>query len=106
MSVMDRPPKAASGAAQHQVSVTPVPAGVHESVSYAESQLTAVHVNLPKLLWQAVDAMANRLATTKTNIVVRALNKEAFFNRVHDEDPGAKVVVEHSNGDREYVNWV
>src|ERR1700730_585000 len=68
--------------------------------------LTSVHVNLPTVLWKAVAGMAEHFAMTKTNVLVRALNREAYFTRVLLEDPGAKVYVEHSNGDRESVAFV
>lgn len=76
------------------------------TAEYADGDLTAVHINVPKVLWQAVDAMAKRFGTSKTNIVVRALNKEAYFARIHREDPGARVVVEHSDGRQETVVFV
>jgi hypothetical protein len=73
---------------------------------YANGDLTAVHINVPKVLWRAVDAMAKRFATSKTNIVIRALNKEAYFARIQVEDPNARVIVEHSDGRRETVVFV
>lgn len=73
---------------------------------YTDTELTAVHINLPKILWQAVDAIAKAYGTTKTNVVVRALNKEAYFARVFRDDPKAKVVVERSDGTRETVVFV
>jgi hypothetical protein len=76
------------------------------TAEYADGDLTAVHVNVPKVLWRAVDAMAKRFGTSKTNIVIRALNKEAYFARVHIDDPNARVVVEHSDGRRETVVFV
>lgn len=73
---------------------------------YADSELVAVHMNLPKILWQAVDGLAKFSGTTKTNVVVRALNKEAFFAKVLKDDPHAQIVIEHSNGEKERVVFV
>jgi hypothetical protein len=81
-------------------------AGPDTKAEYAEGDLTAVHINLPKMLWRAVDVMAKRFGTSKTNIVVRALNKEAYFARIQAEDPNARVFVEHSDGRRESVVFV
>jgi hypothetical protein len=77
-----------------------------ERAAYTEADLTAVHINVPKVLWRAVDTMAKRFGTSKTNIVIRALNKEAYFARIQVEDPDARVVVEHSDGRRETVVFV
>jgi hypothetical protein len=77
-----------------------------EKQTYEDNELIQVHINLPKLLWKGVDALAKAYGTTKTNVVVRALNKEAFFARVIREDPKAQVVVEHGNGDKELVSFV
>jgi hypothetical protein len=73
---------------------------------YADSELVSVHMNLPKILWQAVDGLSKFYGTTKTNVVVRALNKEAFFARVLKNDPKAQIVIEHSNGEKERVVFV
>ncbi len=73
---------------------------------YSEKELVQVHVNLPKLLWQAIDGIANVFGTTKTNVVVRALNKEIFFSTLLKDEPGARVVVEHKDGHREYITFV
>ena len=105
MSVMDRP-EAVPAEIRQRVTASVVPTGIEQKVTYEENQLTDVHVKVPKLLWQAVQAMAEHLGTTKTNLVVRALNKEAFFNRVFDEDKGTRVVLERSDGSREIVNFV
>lgn len=64
---------------------------------------TTVHVNVPTVLWQAVAGMAEHSSTTKTDVLVRALNREAHFTRRLLEDPGAKIYVEHGNGEREIV---
>ena len=68
--------------------------------------LVAVHVNIPSDLWHAVGIMSRVLHITKTNIIVRALNKEMFFNRVKSEDPDAQVYVRHSDGTEERVTFV
>jgi len=72
----------------------------------SDYELTSVHINLPRVMWQAVEGLARRFSTSKTNIVVRALNKEAYFARVLDQDPGATVWVEHTNGERERVVFI
>lgn len=76
-----------------------------QTVTYTDSELTSVHVNLPSLLWRAVGAMARHMATTKTNTVVRALDNYAYFTRVLMQDPKARIVVEHSGGQREEVSF-
>ena len=76
-----------------------------EEVTYADSELTSVHVNLPTLLWRAVDAIARHLATTKTNVVVRALDNYAYFARILLDDPKARIVVGHSGGRQEEVGF-
>lgn len=75
-------------------------------VAYPDREITSVHMNLPTVLWRAVTVLARRYGTTKTNVVVRALNKEAFFARLEDRDPGAEVVILHSDSSREVVRFV
>jgi hypothetical protein len=73
--------------------------------TYPEKELTSVHVNLPTSLWNAVEGIAKYLSTTKTNIVVRALDNHAYFMRVLKEDPKARIAIERGNGEREYVSF-
>jgi hypothetical protein len=68
--------------------------------------LTSVHVNLPTVLWRAASAMAEALGMTRTNLLVRALNREAYFARLLLEDPDARVYVQHSDGSRERVAFI
>jgi len=66
-------------------------------------QLTSIHINLPTRLWNAVGGMAGYLSTSKTNIVLRALDTYSYLTRVLVEDPEARVVIERGNGTKEYV---
>lgn len=78
---------------------------VARSVQPTESERAnqQVHLNVPTLLWRAVAGLAEATGSSMTNVVVRALNREAYFWRVFHEDPNARVWVERSNGDRSEV---
>jgi hypothetical protein len=76
-----------------------------QTATYTDSELTSVHVNLPTLLWSSVVALSRHLATTKTNVVVRALDHHAYFTRVLLDDPSSRIVVEYSDGRREDVSF-
>ncbi len=74
---------------------------VKETVSArANSQ---VHLNVPTVLWKAVKVMAAEAGTSMTNMVVRALGREAYFFKVRHDDPGARVWIERSDGERTEV---
>lgn len=65
--------------------------------------LTRVNVNIPTVLVQAITAIAKRLNMNRTDVIVRALTREAYFAKLDVEDPKAKFIVERSNGDRQEV---
>jgi hypothetical protein len=71
--------------------------------SGALSSLTRVNVNIPTILVQAITAIAKRLNMNRTDVIVRALSREAYFAKLEVEDPNAKFIVERSNGDRQEV---
>ncbi|MBV9524879.1 MAG: hypothetical protein JOZ46_03560 [Candidatus Dormibacteraeota bacterium] len=68
--------------------------------------ITRVNVNLPSLLVQAIDAIATRLGLNRTDVIVRALNREAYFARLQAEDPNARFFVERSTGEHQEVVFV
>lgn len=68
--------------------------------------ITRVNVNLPSILVQAVDAIASRFGLTRTDVIVRALNREAYFARLQVDDPEAKFFVERSNGETQEIVFV
>ena len=69
----------------------------------ATATLTRVNVNIPTILVQAITAIAKRLNMNRTDVIVRALSREAYFAKLEVEDPKAKFIVERSNGDRQEV---
>jgi hypothetical protein len=74
-----------------------------ETATAVERSNQQVHLNIPTLLWRAVAGIAEATGTSMTNVVVRALTREAFFTRELLEDPGTRIWVEHTNGERKEV---
>lgn len=79
------------------------PGEVTEIGSPPTTTLTRVNVNIPTILVQAITAIAKRLNMNRTDVIVRALSREAYFAKLEVEDPKAKFIVERSNGDRQEV---
>jgi hypothetical protein len=64
-----------------------------------------VHLNVPRLAWQAVEGMAEASSDTMTNIVLGAINHEAKFRSVLYEEPGSEVLIRHADGTFESVEF-
>jgi hypothetical protein len=62
---------------------------------------TRINVNVPSVLASAVEAIAQQLGITRTDVIVRALSREAYFARLAAEMPDAKIIVEDPNGKRQ-----
>jgi hypothetical protein len=70
---------------------------------YENRDLTGVHINLPTLLWRAVGGLARYLGTSKTNIVLRALDNYLYLTKAIVAEDDARVAIVHGNGTMEYV---
>jgi hypothetical protein len=62
---------------------------------------TRINVNVPSVLASAVEAIAEQRGMTRTDVIVRALSREAYFARLAAETPDAKIIVERPNGKRQ-----
>ncbi len=69
-------------------------------------QVTRVNVNIPSALVAAVAEISRQFCMNRTDVIVRALNREAYFARLSVEDPEAKFIVERSSGNRQEVVFI
>jgi hypothetical protein len=53
---------------------------------------TRINVNVPNVLASAVEAIAEEQGITRTDVIVRALSREAYFARLAAEAPDARVI--------------
>jgi hypothetical protein len=51
--------------------------------------------------FRAVSAISAARRMTRTDVIVRALSREAYFARLAAETPDAKIIVERPNGKRQ-----
>jgi|HubBroStandDraft_6_1064221.scaffolds.fasta_scaffold264427_2 hypothetical protein len=62
---------------------------------------TRINVNVPSVVATAIEGIAEKMGMSRTDVIVRALTREAYFARLAVETPDAKIIVERPNGKRQ-----